>query len=109
MRATSRCGVQRSCSPPTASVSRRSAAGCSDGGISHENGSAPWPNACATTDIPFDTLWTTEDSMIELELTRDKKDRRLYRLAGIGTVRLEGWFARTGSAEADDGRSWRFG
>lgn len=47
--------------------------------------------------------------MIELELTRVPKDRRLYRLAGIGTVRLEGWFARTGSAQADDGRSWRFG
>src|SRR3954468_4314453 len=48
------------------------------------------------------------DSVIELELTRVPKDRRLYRLAGIGNVRLEGWFARTGSAEADDGRSWHF-
>jgi hypothetical protein len=46
--------------------------------------------------------------MIELELTRVPKDRRLYRLAGIGTVRLEGWFGRTGSAEADNGGSWRF-
>src|SRR3954468_11793465 len=49
------------------------------------------------------------DSVIELELTRVPKDRRLYRLAGIGNVRLESWFARTGSAEADDGRSWRLG
>jgi hypothetical protein len=47
-------------------------------------------------------------SMIELELTRVPKDRRLYRLEGIGTVRLTGWFGRTGSAEADDGASWHF-
>jgi hypothetical protein len=45
--------------------------------------------------------------MIELELTRVPKDRRLYRLDGFGTVRLEGVFGRTGSAEADDGRSWQ--
>lgn len=45
--------------------------------------------------------------MIELELTRIPNDRRLYRLDGIGTVRLDGWFGRTGSAEAD-GHRWRF-
>jgi hypothetical protein len=46
--------------------------------------------------------------VIDLELTRVPTDRRLYRLAGIGTVRLEGWFARTGVAQADNGRTWRF-
>ncbi|HET6172872.1 MAG TPA: hypothetical protein VFD90_09710 [Gaiellales bacterium] len=46
--------------------------------------------------------------MIELELTRIPNNRRTYRLDGIGTVRLEGWFGRTGSAQADDSRSWRF-
>jgi hypothetical protein len=46
--------------------------------------------------------------MIELELTRVPEDRRRYRLAGIGSVRLEGWFTRGGSAEADGGASWRF-
>ena len=46
--------------------------------------------------------------MIELELTRIPNDRRLYRLDGIGTVRLNGWFGRTGSAAADDSSSWRF-
>lgn len=45
--------------------------------------------------------------MKEIELTRVPKDRRLYRLEGIGTVRLDGWFGRTGRAEAD-GRGWRF-
>src|SRR4051794_33322596 len=59
------------------------------------------------TDVLLDTL-DEGDAVIELELTRVPKDRRLYRLAGIGNVRLEGWFARTGSAEADDGRSWHF-
>lgn len=46
--------------------------------------------------------------MTELELTRAPKDRRLYLLEGFGTVRLEGWFGRTGSAAAEVGRSWRF-
>jgi hypothetical protein len=45
--------------------------------------------------------------LTELELTRVPDDRRLYRLDGIGTVRLEGWFGRSGSAEVD-GRRWRF-
>src|SRR4051794_6967397 len=35
-------------------------------------------------------------------------DRRLYRLEMVGTVRLEGLFSRSGSAEAA-GRQWRFG
>jgi hypothetical protein len=47
------------------------------------------------------------ESMTELELTRTRGDRRLYALEGIGTVRLEGMFARSASAEAS-GRSWRF-
>jgi hypothetical protein len=45
--------------------------------------------------------------MDELELIRDRGDRRLYRLDGIGTVRLEGLLGRSAVAEAN-GRSWRF-
>lgn len=46
--------------------------------------------------------------MIDLELTRIPNHRRAYRLDDIGSVRLEGWFSRTGRAHADDGRSWCF-
>src|SRR4051794_40996338 len=46
--------------------------------------------------------------VIELQLTRSSTDRRLYRLDGVGSVRLDGWFARTGRAAADDGRRWVF-
>jgi hypothetical protein len=45
--------------------------------------------------------------MTELELTRTAHDRRLYALEGIGTVRQEGWFSRSASAEAN-GRTWSF-
>jgi hypothetical protein len=45
--------------------------------------------------------------MTELELTRTREDRRLYRLGGVGTVRTEGLFGRGATAEAA-GRSWRF-
>jgi hypothetical protein len=45
--------------------------------------------------------------MTELELTRKRGDRRLYALKGIGTVRLEGMFARSATAEAG-GCSWHF-
>jgi hypothetical protein len=41
----------------------------------------------------------------ELELTRTAGDRRLYELAGVGTVRLKGWLSRTASVEAS-GRTW---
>ena len=45
--------------------------------------------------------------MTELELTRTRGDRRLYALEGIGTLRLDGTFARSATAEA--GRdTWRF-
>ena len=44
--------------------------------------------------------------MTELELTRTP-DRRIYALAGIGTVRLEGLFSNTATAEAGE-RRWRF-
>jgi hypothetical protein len=44
--------------------------------------------------------------MAELELTRSPEDRRLYVLAGVGTLRFEGWLARAATAEAD-GRSWQ--
>jgi hypothetical protein len=43
----------------------------------------------------------------ELRLTRDAHDRRLFRLDGVGSVRLLGWTSRRGEAEAD-GRSWSF-
>jgi hypothetical protein len=46
--------------------------------------------------------------MTELELTRLRGDRRMYVLEGVGTVRLEGMFARSATAEAS-GRSWHFG
>jgi hypothetical protein len=39
-------------------------------------------------------------------LTRSQEDRRLYVLAGVGTLRFEGWLARGASAESD-GRSWQ--
>lgn len=45
--------------------------------------------------------------MADLELTRTQGDRRLYALAGVGTLRLEGLFSRAATAEAD-GMSWRF-
>ena len=44
---------------------------------------------------------------MDLELTRTEGDRRLYTLEGVGTLRLEGLFTRTASAEAE-GTSWRF-
>jgi hypothetical protein len=46
--------------------------------------------------------------MVELELIRSAGDRRLYELAGIGTIRMPSLFAR-GPAIATAGRtSWRF-
>ena len=44
--------------------------------------------------------------MIDLELTRSPEDRRLYTLAGIGTLRLEGWASRRATAQAGSDR-WR--
>jgi hypothetical protein len=44
--------------------------------------------------------------MIDLELTRSPEDRRLYTLAGIGTLRLEGWASRRAIAQAGSD-SWR--
>jgi hypothetical protein len=46
--------------------------------------------------------------MVELELTRTRKDRRLYALEGVGTLRLEGFGSRAATAEAE-GTSWRLG
>jgi hypothetical protein len=40
----------------------------------------------------------------ELELVRSKGDRRLYELADVGTLRLEGIFRRSAIAEADSER-----
>jgi hypothetical protein len=45
--------------------------------------------------------------MPDLELTRTSYDRRLYTLDGVGTLRLEGWFSRRATADAD-GQKWRF-
>jgi hypothetical protein len=45
--------------------------------------------------------------MVELELTRASGDRRLYALEGVGTLRLEGLFSRSATAEAS-GNRWRF-
>jgi len=42
--------------------------------------------------------------MADLELTRTPGDRRLYELAGVGTLRLEGWFSRSATAEAREQR-----
>jgi hypothetical protein len=44
--------------------------------------------------------------MIELELTRAPRDRRLYVLEGVGTLRFEGLFSRSATAEASGDR-WR--
>ncbi len=43
--------------------------------------------------------------MTELELTRSPRDRRLYELAGVGTLRLEGLASRRALAQAG-GRRW---
>lgn len=45
--------------------------------------------------------------MADLELTRTPGDRRLYALAGVGTLRLEGLASRRATAEAG-GDSWQF-
>ena len=45
--------------------------------------------------------------MSYLELTRTPGDRRLYALDGVGTLRLDGWFSRAATADAD-GKRWRF-
>jgi hypothetical protein len=43
--------------------------------------------------------------MPELELTRDRDDRKLYALAPVGTLRLRGWLGKAATAAAG-GRSW---
>jgi hypothetical protein len=43
----------------------------------------------------------------DFELTRDRADRRLFTLEGVGTLHLQGWWRRGASAEAE-GRSWEF-
>ena len=44
--------------------------------------------------------------MPDLELTRDRADRRLYVLDGVGSLRLEGWGKRRATLDAA-GRSWQ--
>jgi hypothetical protein len=46
--------------------------------------------------------------MADLELKRAPRERRLYLLDGVGTLRLEGFAARSARAEAG-AESWRFG
>ena len=42
--------------------------------------------------------------MPELELTRSPDDRRLFTLAGVGTLRVGGWLSRAATAEAGAAR-----
>ena len=43
--------------------------------------------------------------MADYELIRTQGDRRRYSLDGLGTLRLEGFFSRAATAEAD-GTKW---
>lgn len=45
-------------------------------------------------------------SVVDLELTRTRGERRLYALEGVGTLRLQGLFARAATAEAE-GTRWQ--
>jgi hypothetical protein len=45
--------------------------------------------------------------MAELELTRSRDDRRLYGIAGVGTLRFGGLFSRRATAEAG-AAAWSF-
>jgi hypothetical protein len=42
--------------------------------------------------------------MVDLELTRTQDDRRVYALEGVGSLRLEGLFARAATTAADGTR-----
>jgi hypothetical protein len=46
--------------------------------------------------------------MAEMELVRVRGRGRLYAVAGVGTLHLEGFASRRATAEAE-GESWRFG
>ena len=46
--------------------------------------------------------------MADLELKRTARDRRLYELDGIGTLRLQGLASRSATAEAG-GKRWQIG
>jgi hypothetical protein len=45
--------------------------------------------------------------MADLELTRSRDDRRLYEIAGVGTLRFGGLFSRRATAEAG-AAAWSF-
>ncbi len=45
-------------------------------------------------------------SVLDLELTRTRGEGRVYALEGVGTLRLQGLFARAATAEAD-GTRWQ--
>jgi hypothetical protein len=74
------------------------------------------PSICAVgaASSPVSPARTAEEGAVswigpmpELELTRTSSNRRVYALDGVGTLRLEGLFSRTATAEADATR-WRF-
>jgi hypothetical protein len=48
----------------------------------------------------------TLESAVDLDLVRVPGDRRLYGLAGFGTLRLQGFLGRSAIAQSD-GRSWK--
>jgi len=54
---------------------------------------APWMGRAAVPALP-------SGPMVELQLTRTPGDRRLYALEGVGTLCLNGWSSRSGTAEA---------
>jgi hypothetical protein len=49
----------------------------------------------------------SQESTVELDLTRVPGDRRLYALEGVGTLRLQGLLGRSATARSGD-RSWSF-
>jgi hypothetical protein len=46
--------------------------------------------------------------MPDLDLARDPRDRRLYELRGVGSIRLGGLLSRSAIATASRGGSWSF-
>ena len=47
--------------------------------------------------------------MSELQLTRSREDRRLYEIAGVGSLRFAGLLSRRATAESSTGGGWTFG
>ena len=51
-------------------------------------------------------LWHAEAGLAELDLARAPDDRRLYRLGDVGSIRLNGLFSRSATAEST-GKRWQ--